>query len=86
MSVRLSMNETPSDKQLVSACYYYRHDFGLLSEKEQRALMDKCRSWWMAIAKEVTSPSKHPMVTATTKSLVNGISVDWAQVSSKSPE
>jgi hypothetical protein len=56
------VTETPTEKQLVSACFSYRHDFGLMIKEEAQALLREARHWWGAIAKEINNPSGHPMV------------------------
>ncbi len=35
----------PTDKQVVSACYSYRHDFGLMQDEERHRLMFEARRW-----------------------------------------
>lgn len=51
-------------KQIVSACFSLRHDYGLLPERERDLLAYQCREWWRAISKELNEPSQHPMVLA----------------------
>lgn len=51
-------SETPAqqpmtDDQIVSACYTYRHDFGLLPEVEMHLLMAEARRWADAFGMEV---------------------------------
>lgn len=53
-----------TDKQVVSACFSYRHDYGLLDDKAKGHLEFQCREWWRALRKEFECPSKHPMVLA----------------------
>lgn len=53
-----------TDKQVVSACFSYRHDYGLLDDKAKGHLEFQCREWWRALRKELECPSKHPMVLA----------------------
>lgn len=53
-----------TDKQVVSACYSYRHDFGLLDKDSQERIAFQCRQWWHAITKELAHPSQHPFVLA----------------------
>lgn len=59
---KIKVTETPTEKQLVSACFSYRHDFGLMIKEEAQALLREASHWWGAIAKEVNNPSSHPMV------------------------
>lgn len=43
-------NWQPTDAQCRSACYSFRHDFGLLSEEEQRRTVFEAKEWlraWM---------------------------------------
>ncbi len=54
-----------TDKQVVSACFSYRHDYGLLDDKARSHLEFQCREWWRGIRKELQQPSQHPMVLAT---------------------
>lgn len=56
------LTETPSEKQLVSACFSYRHDFGLMVVEEAQHLLREARHWWCAIAREINDPSGHPMI------------------------
>lgn len=51
-----------TDRQVVSACFSYRHDYGLMDSKARGNLEFQCREWWRAICKELEVPSKHPMV------------------------
>jgi len=44
-----------TDAQIESACLSYRHDFGLLSEYEQRLIRNQCKWWFEAIRKEFES-------------------------------
>lgn len=62
------MDELPTEKQLLSACYSYRHDFGLLTQEEQNRISTEALAWWRAIAKEVNQPSIHPMIVSTADS------------------
>lgn len=48
----------PSDEQVASACLSYRHDFGLISEKDRAALMFEAREWLRAWQKEIRAISK----------------------------
>lgn len=63
------MDEQPTMKQVVSVCYSYRHDFGLLPLEEQNRISAEAMAWWRAIAKEVNQPSNHPMVAGTAENL-----------------
>lgn len=40
-------------EQIASACYTYRHDFGLLPEVERHLLMAEARRWAAAFGMEV---------------------------------
>lgn len=41
-----------TDKQIASACFSYRHDFGLLSKQEQESIIFQAREWERALEKE----------------------------------
>jgi len=47
------LDEQPTMKQVVSACYSYRHDFGLLPVEEQNRIPGEAMSCRRAIAKEI---------------------------------
>lgn len=64
------MVEEPTTQQIVSACYSYRHDYGLLSLEEQKRIASEALQWWQAIAKEVNQPSTHPLVISTADKLI----------------
>lgn len=61
------MNEKPTEQQVASACFSLRHDFGLLPDDVQAQYKQACKEWWLAIAKEVNTPSNHPMVVENAK-------------------
>lgn len=66
LSARVATYESePSNQQIASACFAYRHDFGLMEEEEMNALQTEARRWWRAITKEIEQPSHHPYVMAT---------------------
>ena len=67
----LAVPEEPTSKQVASACFAYRHDFGLLDEDERAKTASECRAWWLSIAKELNSPSRHPMVLAAAKDVMS---------------
>lgn len=41
-----------TEAQIESACLFYRHDFGLLSEEEKGLIRHQCKWWFIAIRKE----------------------------------
>ncbi len=41
-----------TDAQIASACFSYRHDFGLLSKQEQESIIFQAREWERALGKE----------------------------------
>ena len=45
--------EPMTNEQIMSACYTYRHDFGLLPHIEQQLLMAEARRWADAFGMEV---------------------------------
>jgi hypothetical protein len=51
----LENNWKPSVEQIESACYNYRHDFGLLSKEEQDQVRLSARYWLEAWLKEMPS-------------------------------
>tara|TARA_R110001583_G_scaffold174017_3_gene328236 strand:+ start:5611 stop:5862 length:252 start_codon:yes stop_codon:yes gene_type:complete len=69
----------PTDKQIASACFSLRHDFGLLSPDEKERYHQQCKLWWRAIAKEVNEPSQHPLV------IEEGISISSPYINKEIP-
>ena len=61
-----TLPEEPTQRQLISACFAYRHDYGMLDEESKKRLQDEGRAWWRSVAKETNAPSHHPMVLAET--------------------
>lgn len=51
--VRADVLRNPTDEQVRSACLSYRHDFGLLSPKEQASVEFQAREWLHAWGKVV---------------------------------
>lgn len=56
--------DVPTTKQVASVCLSIRHNFGLLQRYEREVMVGKAKNWWAAIAKEINSPSNHPVAAA----------------------
>lgn len=46
------INSEPTEKQIDSACLSFRHDFGLMNDREKQKLRFQAREWLIAWMKE----------------------------------
>lgn len=57
-SIGLSeLTDSPTEAQIASVCFSFRHDFGLLPPSERDLMMSEARRWWKVITDEITNPS-----------------------------
>lgn len=52
-----ALNKPPTDAQIYSVCFSFRHDFGLLTQNERELMIFEARKWWKAITEEISNPS-----------------------------
>lgn len=51
--IRVKLPAELTDKQALSICLSYRHDFGLLPETDKESHIWVCKEWYRAIRKEL---------------------------------
>lgn len=52
------LERVPTDAETASACMYWRHDFGLLSESDRIQLVREARQWLLAWKKVIEDTAR----------------------------